>query len=179
MPVRYEPRDIDFSALKSTWPTLPSDANSRSAAVLSKLSGLAGRFANGYIPPHELGRRMWKGENVLFQSAEEQGQALEEVKRLAQLRADKISQRKGELVEAREVTFGALNAEDTKSLMEKYAQGKYPVLKEAGKDQPAAVGDVLRNLRNNGTYETAGKRPQFLAKVESLLSSGSARVKRA
>ncbi|CAI7651299.1 unnamed protein product [Penicillium pancosmium] len=179
VPVRYEPRDIDFSTLKATWPSLPSDANARSAAVLEKLASLAGRFANGYIPPHELGRRMWKGENVLFENESERAQALEEVKRLSQLRADRISQRKGELVEPTEVKFSALNAEGTKTLMEKYAQGKYPVLETVGKDQPAAMGDVVRNLRNNGTYETAGKRPQFLAKVESLLASSSGRVKRA
>jgi hypothetical protein len=122
---------------------------------------------------------MWKGENVLFENEGERIQALEEVKRLSQLRADRISQRKGELVEPVEVKFSALNAEGTKTLMEKYAQGKYPALEAVGKDQPAAVGDVVRNLRNNGTYETAGKRPQFLAKVESLLASGSGRVKRA
>ncbi|KAJ5744116.1 hypothetical protein N7533_008986 [Penicillium manginii] len=179
VPVRYEPRDIDFSTLKATWPSLPSDANSRSAAVLEKVASLGGRFANGYIPPYELARRMWKGENVLFESEAERIQTLEEVKRLSQLRADKISQRKGELVEPKEVKFNALNAEGTKTLMDKYALGKYPVLEAAGKDEPAALGDVVRNLRNNGTYETAGKRPQFMAKVESLLSSRSSRVKRA
>lgn len=118
---------------------------------------------------------MWKGQNVLFENEAERTEALEEVKRLSQLRADKISQRKGELVEPREVKFGAVNAQDTKTLVEKFAQGKYPAL-EAVKDQPAVLGDVVRNLRNNSTYVTASKRPQFMAKVESLLSSS--RVKR-
>ncbi|KAJ5313820.1 uncharacterized protein N7443_000704 [Penicillium atrosanguineum] len=174
-PVRYEPRDINFSTLKETWPSIPTDTNARSAAVLEKLSVLSGRIPNGYIPPYELGRRIWKGQNVLFENEAEKIEAMQEVKRLAQLRADKMSQRKGDLVEPREVKFGAINAEDTKTLMETFAQGRYPTL-EASKNQSAVLGEVIRNLRNNGTYQTAGKRPQFLAKVESLLSSS--RVKR-
>lgn len=174
-PVRYDPREINFSTLKETWPSLPTDANARSAAVLEKLTSLSGRYPNGYVPPYELGRRLWKGQSVLFETEAEKAEAMEEVKRLAQSRADKTSQRKGDLVEPRAVEFSAINADDTKTLVATLAQGKYPTL-EAGKDQPVVLGEVIRNLRNNGTYETAGKRPQFLAKVESLLASG--RVKR-
>lgn len=174
-PVRYDPRDIDFSTLKETWPSLPTDANSQSAAVLEKLTSLSGRFPNGYVPPYELGRRLWKGQSVLFENETEKAEAMEEVQRLAQLRADKMSQRKGDLVEPRKVDFSAIKSEDAKTLVATFAQGKYPAL-EAGKDQPAVLEEVVRNLRNNGTYQTAGKRPQFLAKVESLLASS--RVKR-
>lgn len=174
-PVRYDPQDIDLATLKETWPSLPMDANAQSVAVLEKLSSLSDRFPNGYVPPYELGRRLWKGQSVLFHSEAEKAEAMEEVQRLAQLRADKMSQRKGDLVEPRDVKFNAVSAEDTKTLIEIFAQGKYPSL-EAGKDQPAVFGEVIKNLRNNGTYQTAGKRPQFLAKVESLLASS--RVKR-
>ena len=149
--------------------------NARSATVIEKLSTLSGRFPNGYVPPYELGRRLWKGQSVLFESEAEKAEALEEVKRLSQERADKISQKKGEPVEPREVNFNPIGAKETNQLMETFVQGKYPAL-EAGKNQPAVMGDVLRNLRNNATYQTAGKRPQFLAKVESLLASS--RVKR-
>ncbi|KAJ5577789.1 uncharacterized protein N7459_006753 [Penicillium hispanicum] len=174
-PIRYDPRAIDFSSLKETWPSLPTDTNSRSAAILEKLSSLSGRFPNGYVPPYELGRRLWKGQNVLFENDIEKAEALKEVKRLAQARADKISQRKGDLVEPLGVKFSAVNAADTKTLLETFVQGKYPTLRE-NSDQSAVLGDVVKNLRNNGTYQTAGKRPQFLAKVESLLASS--RVKR-
>lgn len=176
VPIRYEPREIDFSTLKETWPSLPTDVNARSAAVLEKLSSLSGRFPNGYVPPYELGRRLWKGQSVLFESEAEKTEALEEVKRLSQERADKISQQMGEPVEPRDIKFNPISAEHTKKLMETFVQGKYPALEAGKKDQPAIMGDVLRNLRNNATYQTAGKRPQFLAKVESLLASS--RVKR-
>lgn len=175
VPVRYEPREIDFSTLKDTWPSLPTDVNARSAAVLEKLSTLSGRFPGGYVPPYELGRRLWKGQSVLFESEAEKAQALEEVKRLSQERADKISLKKGETVKPREIKFNPVSGEHTQKLMKTFVQGKYPAL-ETSKDQPAIMGDVLRNIRNNATYQTAGKRPQFLAKVESLLASS--RVKR-
>ncbi|KAJ5286896.1 hypothetical protein N7478_002582 [Penicillium angulare] len=175
VPVRYEPRDIDISTLQETWPSIPTDINARSTAVLEKLTNLSGRFANGYVPPYELGRRIWKGQSVLFHSEEERSEAMEEVNRLAQARADKMSQKKGDLVEPRKVEFRSIDTQDSKALLETYAQGKYPSV-EVAEGQSAVLGEVVKNLRNNGTYQTAGKRPQFLAKVESLLASS--RVKR-
>jgi hypothetical protein len=174
--IRYEPQEINYSTLKSTWPSLPTDVNASSAAVYEKLASLGGRIADGYVPPHELGRRLWKGQNVLFKSEAEKVEALEETKRLSQLRADRISQRKGDLVEPRNVEFNPLNAENTKSLIETFVQGKYPTA-EAAKDGHAVLGEVTKNLRNNGTYQTPGKNSQFMAKLESLVSAG--RPKRA
>lgn len=173
-PIRYEPQEINYSTLKSTWPSLPTDVNASSAAVYEKLASLGGRIADGYIPPYELGRRLWKGQNVLFNSEAEKAGALEETKRLAQLRADKISQRKGDLVEPRIVEFSPLNAENTKSLIETYVQGKYPTA-EAAKDGHAVLGEATKNLRNNGTYQTPGKNSQFMAKLESLVNAGRAK----
>ncbi|KAJ5205633.1 hypothetical protein N7491_003738 [Penicillium cf. griseofulvum] len=170
-PIRYEPQEINYSTLKQTWPSIPTDLNSRSAAVYEKLSTLGGRVANGYIPPYELGRRMWKGQNVLFTSETEKAEAMEEIKRLAQLRADRISQRKGDLVEPRNVEFSPIDAGTTKSLIETYVQGNYPA-SEVGKDGHAVLGEVSKNLRNNGTYQTTGKTAQFMAKIESLVSAG-------
>lgn len=174
-PTRYEPQQVDFSTLQQTWPSLPTGVHGRSSAVLERLASLSERYPNGYIPPYELGRRLWKGKSVLFYNEAEKAEALAEVSRLSQARADAISQRKGDLVEPKEIKFSAVASEDSKKLLETYALGKYPEL-ESGKDQPAVFGAVLKNLRSNGTYETTGKRPQFLAKVESLLASG--RVKR-
>ncbi|KAK4865808.1 hypothetical protein LT330_008901 [Penicillium expansum] len=170
-PIRYEPQEINYSTLKKTWPSIPTDVNSRSAAVYEKLSGLGGRIANGYIPPYELGRRLWKGQSVLFDNETEKAEALEETKRLAQLRADRISQRKGDLVEPRNVEFSPIDAKDTKSLMETFVQGTYPT-SEVGKDGHAVLREVSKNLRNNETYQTTGKTSQFMAKVESLVSAG-------
>ncbi|KAJ6145213.1 hypothetical protein N7470_009108 [Penicillium chermesinum] len=125
-PVRYEPRDIDFSTLQQTWPSLPSGVHARSSAVLEKLSSLSDRFPNGYVPPYELGRRLWKGKSVLFYSEAEKAEALQEVSRLARTRADSISQRKGDLVEPKKVEFSSVAQEDSKRLLETYVLGNYP-----------------------------------------------------
>ncbi|KAJ6188936.1 hypothetical protein N7519_003844 [Penicillium mononematosum] len=170
-PIRYEPQEINYSTLKETWPSIPTDVNSRSAAVYEKLSSLGGRFANGYIPPYELGRRLWKGQSVLFHNENDKAEALEETKRLAQLRADQISQRKGDLVEPRNVEFSPIDAANTKPLMEMFVQGNYPK-SGVGKDGHAVLGEVSKNLRNNATYQTTGKTSQFMAKIESLVSAG-------
>ncbi|KAJ5302030.1 hypothetical protein PENANT_c050G06687 [Penicillium antarcticum] len=175
VPIRYEPQDITYSTLRETWPSIPTDANSRSAAVYEKLVSLSGRYANGYVAPHELGRRLWKGQSVLFSNEAEKTEALGETKRLAQLRADRISQHKGDLVEPRTVEFNPINAESTRTLMETLAQGKYPTA-EAKKDGHAVLGEVTRNLMNNGTYQTPGKTSQFMAKLESLVSGSIKRV---
>ncbi|KAJ5753852.1 uncharacterized protein N7511_008005 [Penicillium nucicola] len=175
VPIRYEPQGITYATLRETWPSIPMDTKSRSAAVYEKLVSLSGRYANGYVAPHELGRRLWKGQNVLFSSEAEKAEALEETKRLAQRRADQISQRKGDLVEPRTVEFRPITAENTKILMETLVQGKYPVV-EAKKEGHAVLSEVTRNLMNNGTYHTTGKTSQFMAKLESLVSSGNKRA---
>ncbi|KAJ5092225.1 hypothetical protein NUU61_007095 [Penicillium alfredii] len=172
-PVRYDPQEIDFSTLKETWPSLPTDANARSVTVFEKLLSMSGRFPNGYVPPQEFGRRVWKGQRVLFFDEKEKSEALEEVKRLAQARADRVSQRKGDLVEPHEVKFNPINAEDTKALVNTFAQGKYHTKVE--KNQPGVLGDVTRNLGHNQTYQMAGKTHQFMAKVESLVAASTKR----
>lgn len=171
-PVRYDPQEIDFSSLRETWPSIPTDSNAQSAAVFEKMSRLSGRFPNGYTPPHELGRRLWKGQSVLFTNEAEKAEAMEEAKRLAQVRADLLSQKKGEPVEPSDVTFNPIDAKDTKGLMEMFVSGKYPSV-DAEKGQSPVMSDVMRNLRNNQTWQTTGKSPQFVAKLQSLLPANS------
>lgn len=167
-PVRYDPQKIDFSSLRETWPSLPTDMNAKSAAVLEKITRLSGRFPNGYVPPYQLGQRLWKGQRVFFANEDEKAGALEEAKRMAQVRADRLSQKKGELVEPSDVTFNPIDAKDTKGLMEMFVQGKYPSL-DAEQGQSTVMSNVMRNLQNNSTWQTTGKSAQFLAKLKSLL----------
>ena len=96
VPSVYTPLALDSSAMRETWPSLPTDSSAKAAGVLEKLSAISGRFPNGYIPPHELGKRLYEGQNVRFFNEEEKVQAIKEAKRLAQKHADKMSQRKGE-----------------------------------------------------------------------------------
>ncbi|KAL2005006.1 hypothetical protein VTN00DRAFT_2856 [Thermoascus crustaceus] len=177
--IRYDPpQDYNASMLRDTWPSLPVGEMARTGSVLEKLSWMSSRFPNGYEPPHELAKRLFEGKRVLFTSEEEKAQAMEEAKKLAQERADKLSQRKGDLVEPEDTNFVSVGTEERKALIEGLVQGKYPTLKPLPAGKPPVIGDVLRNLRNNETYQTAGKSSQFLSKLESLLASGQ-RPKRA
>lgn len=171
VPVRYAPQAHDFSTMREVWPSLPTDVTAQTAGVLEKLSSISGRFADGYIPPHELGKRLYQGQSVRFFSEEEKAQAIKEAKKLAQERADKLSQRKGDLVEPEEIKFDPMEAEDQKVLVQSLVQGIYPKPETQQADKPAVLGGIIANLRNNETYRTAGKSTQFLTKVESLLAS--------
>lgn len=171
IPSRYTPQVHDFSTLRETWPSLPTDAAAQSTGVLGKLSLMSGRYPNGYIPPHELGKRLYRGESIHFFSEEEKAQAIEEAKNLAQKHADKLSQKKGDLVDPEEIHFNLINAEDQKTLVKTLVQGIYPKSEPQHADKPAVLCNIKTNLRNNETYRTPGKDSQFLTKVESLLAS--------
>lgn len=171
-PVQYNPQDPTFSTVKETWPSFPSDAQASSVGILQKLSSISERYPNGYVPPHELGRQLYRGQKVQFFNEEEKQEALEEAKRLARQRADKLSQKKGELIEPEEVIFEPINADHQKALVQSLAQGIYPKPQSQQENKHPVVSKIMNNLGSNQTYQTTGKSAQFLSKFESLLSSG-------
>ncbi|KAE8320855.1 hypothetical protein BDV39DRAFT_187089 [Aspergillus sergii] len=169
-PSRYKPQAPDFSNLKETWPSFPTGTTANTAEIVGKLSFLSDRFPNGYVTPYELGMRLFRGQIVQFLNEEEKAQAIAEAKKLSQQRADNYSQRKGDLVEPEDVGFIPLGVEDRKSLVQSFIQGAYPKLSTEEAASPV-LSEVKKNLRNNESYQAAGKSSQFVAKVESLLSS--------
>ncbi|KAL4927936.1 uncharacterized protein BDV17DRAFT_282376 [Aspergillus undulatus] len=169
VPTRYQPQAPSLQGLSETWPSFPTDIKATTAGVTEKLSSLSERYPNGYVAPLELGRRLFEGKFVRFTSEEEKAEALEAAKNYAQEAADKLSQGKGELVDPEAVILQALQGEGHKSLIESLVQGKYPTV-ETTENQSPVLGEVLRNLRNNETYQASGKRSQFLEKMESLLA---------
>lgn len=181
VPVRYTPVEYNAERLRETWPALPMGGDSKDAQVSTvreKLSLLSERYPNGYEPPYVLAQRLYKGEHVLFKSEEEKKETMEEVRKLCQMRADQLTQRKGELIEPEDADFVPISKEDREALVGKLVQGKYPSWKEETKGQSSLLAEVQRNLYNNSTYRMAGKQEQFMAKLESLLASGQ-RPKRA
>ncbi|KAE8348081.1 hypothetical protein BDV28DRAFT_114955 [Aspergillus coremiiformis] len=170
-PCRYNPRTPDFSNLKETWPSFPTDATASTAEVVEKLSLLSDRFPNGYVPPHELGARLFRGQFVRFLDEDEKSQAIAEAKKLSQQRADKYSQRRGNLIEPEDIVFTPIGAGGRNSLIQYFVRGAYPRLNTEQPVKSPVFGEVSRNLRNNESYQASGKSLQFLAKVESLLVS--------
>lgn len=171
VPVRYTPQPPE-SNLTETWPSLPTGVTARTAGVVEKLSWLSDRFPNGYVPPYELGKRLFEGRSVQFLNQVEKDNALSEAQKLARKRADTLSQRKGDLVEPEDVGFQQMSALNKRALIEKLVQGNYPKLETALADKPTVLTEIVKNLNNNETYRIAGKSSQFISKVESLLASG-------
>lgn len=173
---RYTPQTPMITNLERTWPSFPTVSGARDSTVIESLLRLSDRTPNGYIAPHELGQRLFSGQYVHFFDEKEKSQALVEARKFSQQRADKQSQRKGELVEPEKVDYEPMSMDDRGSLVQLLVQGKYAENKHVGK--AAVVGEVVRNLANNETYQTAGKSSQFVSKLESLLAA-SRPIKRA
>lgn len=166
---RYEPQAPSLQSLSETWPSLPTDVTATAAGVAEKLSLLSERYPNGYVPPYTLGKRLIEGKYVRFTSEAERIEALEAAKKFAQEAADKLSQEKGELIEPQAVKFQGAKGGEYKTLIESLAQGKYPTVETVSTDKPPVVGEILRNIRNNESYQAPGKKAQFMAKLETLL----------
>lgn len=170
-PVLYKPESISLASLKETWPSLPTDIHAHTAGVVEKLSLFGDRYANDYVPPNELGKRLYQGKFVRFSSEQEKAEAISEANKLSQERADKLSQRKGDLVEPRQVNFSPLDTKDQGSLIGRLVQGNYPKCIAKPADNVSVVDSVSENLRNNATYHTVGKSSAFIAKLDSLLAA--------
>lgn len=171
-PVRYDPPEYDIGMLQETWPALPIGEIARAGSVLEKLSRMSDRYPNGYEPPYELAKRLLAGKRVLFSSELEKNEVMTEAKRLAQERADRLTQQRAELVEPKDPCFEPISAEERSILIQDLVQGKYQTLKPPKPGEPTVIGDVLRSLDNNETYRMVGKQSQFMKKLESLLASG-------
>ncbi|OJI97726.1 hypothetical protein ASPVEDRAFT_24658 [Aspergillus versicolor CBS 583.65] len=167
---RYQPEFSDLQSLSETWPSLPTDITATTAGISEKLSLLSERYPNGYVPPYVLGKRLFEGKFVQFRSEEEQAEALDAAKKFAQEAADKLSQEKGELVDPEALTFKGVESAEHSSLVESLVQGKYPTVGIPQASKPTVIGEVLKSLRNNETYQASGKKTQFMAKLESLLT---------
>jgi hypothetical protein len=169
-PVRYDPMQYDFANLKETWPSVPIGTNGRASSVYEKLALMSDRYANGYYAPRELAQKLYKGEQVFFQSEQEKQQVVEEARKLAQDRADKLAQRKGDTVDPEDMSFKAITEDHQKDLISQFVTGKYTTLESTNDGKSPVINEVIRNLANNETYRTAGKQTQFLGKLESLLT---------
>lgn len=164
--------------LKATWPSLPIGETAVVGSVSERLASMGGRLANDYVPKEELAKRVFEKQRVLFSSEEEKVEVMEMVKKMEDERVSKLTERKGEVVKAEDVSFEPLTAEEKKDLLGKLTLGDYPKLEQSQPDSHPVVGDVLRNLRNNETYQSA-ENSQFMAKLETLLPKpGQARPKR-
>lgn len=175
--VRYTPVTYDAAALKDTWPSLPTGTTGSTGTVMERLNLMSRRYGHGYVSPQELAKRLFEGERVFFSSEEEKKTVMAEVTRLAQDRADKLSQRKGDLIEPEDTSFASIKDEDRKALMGQIVRGEYEGWQKGTVRHPV-LDEVQRQLYNNETYRMTGKQAEFMGKFQSLLASAQ-RAKRA
>ncbi|OOF96229.1 hypothetical protein ASPCADRAFT_206458 [Aspergillus carbonarius ITEM 5010] len=169
--IRYNPDSVSLSSLRETWPSFPSDVRAHTAGVVEKLSLFSDRYANGYVPPYELGRRLYQGKYVRFSSEQEKSVAISEANKLSQEHADKLSQQRGDLVDPNHITFRPINTKDQNTLIGLLVKGIYPKSEAKQEDKLSVFDQVSQSLRNNATYQTVGKSSAFIAKLDSLLAS--------
>ncbi|QGA19960.1 hypothetical protein EYB26_007658 [Talaromyces marneffei] len=175
--VRYTPVTYDAAALKDTWPSLPTGKAGSTGTVVERLNLMSRRFGHGYVSPQELAKRLFEGERVFFSSEEEKKTVMAEVTRLAQDRADKLTQRKGDLIEPEDSSFASIKDEDRKALVGQIVRGKYEGWQKGNVRHPV-LDEVQRQLYNNETYRMTGKQAEFMGKFQALLASAQ-RAKRA
>ncbi|PCG93548.1 Hypothetical protein PENO1_083090 [Penicillium occitanis (nom. inval.)] len=174
--VRYTPVTYDAAALKDTWPSLPTGTTGSTGTVVERLNLMSRRYGHGYVSPQELAKRLFEGERVFFSSEEEKKTVMEEVTRLAQDRADKLSQRKGDVIEPEDSSFVSIKDEERKALVGQIVRGEYEGWQKGTVRHPV-LDEVQRQLYNNETYRLAGKQAEFMSKFQSLLASAQ-RAKR-
>lgn len=169
-PTRYNPAQYDFASLKETWPPVPIGDAGQASSIYEKLALTSDRYANGYNTPRELAQKLYRGEQVFFRGEEEKRQVLEEVKNIAQDRADIQAQRKGDSVEPEDVSFNPLTNEEQNELIARFVTGEYTTPKLRDEGNYTVMNEVIRNIANNETYRCTDKQAQLLGKLEALLT---------
>ncbi|WEW58519.1 hypothetical protein PRK78_003987 [Emydomyces testavorans] len=168
-PERYNPDPYNVEKLKPTWPTLPmgegNNVIANAGSVTEKLNWMGDRYLGSYDPPHELAKRMIEGKRVFFQSDEEKAEVLEIAQKMVNERAQKLTERKGQVVEPEKVSFEVVADHERMGLVRTLVKGEYdqPLVNEQKAGKSPIASHVLRNLTNNGTYQTV-QAEKFLEK---------------
>jgi hypothetical protein len=166
-PVPYEPVGYTPEKLKDEWPGIILGPQAMIENVEGKLSFLAGRLPGDYVVPQELAKRLQKGELVEFKDEEEKIEVVKLADERAKARAEKLSERQGVVVEAVRMEVQGFADREKKEVTDKLVKGLYKKGDE-GKDG-GLVGEVMRNLVNNGTYKGADSE-MFMKKLQGLIA---------
>ncbi|KAK2749809.1 hypothetical protein FQN55_003045 [Onygenales sp. PD_40] len=163
-PVRYAPQGSSVENLQRTWPALPIGETGPVEALHERLVWMSERYVNSFEPTDLLAQRIHKGEWVYFNSEQEKNEAVEAAKKMAAERAEMLTERKAEVIEPEDMSFKPMNETQRKQLVSRLVTGEYEQeVKEERDTVPSHpfYTDVLRNLRNNPTYQ-GPHREQFL-----------------
>ena len=174
----YNPDEVSEQALERYAPAM---ATSHSSMAANK--AVEGWFekwapAGKYEEPtrrEDMANAMWRGEFVKFRDEEEREAVLASVQKSSENIAERISEKRGVVVEPREMKLEALSGEDEEVVLGRLVSGVY---KSEG-DSEGRHDDVLEHLRRsaerNESYMPAdGMR--LVEKVRSLLPAAGSKA---
>ncbi|KAL9623184.1 MAG: hypothetical protein Q9160_002499 [Pyrenula sp. 1 TL-2023] len=175
-PVPYTPEPVTVDSLRQDWPAFPSSPLALSEGVEEKLRWLSRRIAHSHPTTMELARRLFKGELVHFQSAEERKEVEKLAGDMAAERAQTLNERANatETHEPVAVGFQPLAESDRGQLARKIVRGEYVEPLVEGNSE--VMERIAVNLRNNGTYGE-GDTEKFFGKLREVIGGGSQRAR--
>ncbi|PGH10072.1 hypothetical protein GX51_00339 [Blastomyces parvus] len=171
-PVRYNPHGYSIDNLQRTWPALPMGTTGPKEALHERLAWMSERYPNGFEPTDLLAQRIHQGKWTYFYNEEERKEAVELAQKMAAERADKLTDRKGSLVQPEDMSFQPMDETQKKQLVSRLVSGEYKPeqaqwVEEHGARHPI-MKDVLRDLANNPTWQSPHK-TQFLEALSKSL----------
>ncbi|PGH13115.1 hypothetical protein AJ79_03822 [Helicocarpus griseus UAMH5409] len=180
-PVRYNPHGYNVENLQRTWPALPMGEMGPKEALHERLAWMSERYPNGFEPTDLLAQRVYKGEWTYFYNEEEKKEAIEMAQKMAKEKAEKLTDRKGAVIEPEDMSFQPMDDAQKKQLISRLISGEYKSEQTEFAKQHSArhpvMKDVLRYLENNGTWQTSHKTKFLEALSKSLPQPKVARPK--
>ncbi|EEH37222.1 hypothetical protein PAAG_07778 [Paracoccidioides lutzii Pb01] len=171
-PVRYIPHGYNLDNLQRTWPALPMGETGPKEALHERLAWMSERYPNGFEPMDLLAKRIHEGKWTYFYSDEEKNEAVELARKMETERADKLTDRKGTVVEPEDMSFQPMNETQKKQLVSRLVSGEYKSEKAQWMKMHATrhpvMQDVIRNLTNNSTWQ-ASQKTMFLETLSKSL----------
>ena len=147
--IRHEPVVYTAQSLEETWPSLPIESEVAASSILDKMNWMGERYLGSFESVQELAERVLDGKRVMFRSDEERDEVMEIVKKTATEKGEKLTERKGTVVEPQDVTFQTLTEKERMELVGSVIAGQYEAIDQT---KPGVLAQVNKNLCNNQTY---------------------------
>lgn len=165
--ITYNPKRQSSEDLQKDWPNTPLSSTGLTASVVQKIEWLARRIPHGYQTPEQLAEHFAKGNLTKFESEEEKQMVLKIAQDMAKQRAEKITEKKGEQVQPKDMSMVDLNtaSDDKQSFLNDMVKGQFTELE---KQRMPFLDNILKTLRNNETYNPR-ETNKFMAKVQSMM----------